>query len=614
MNETPNLHLPYLLAAQAQKHVTHNEAIRALDCVVQLSVLDRNLAAPPVAPSDGDRYIVDSSPTGDWAGRAGSIAAFQDGTWLFYVPREGWIAWVADEDALVAFDGSAWTGFSGGGGGGGVTDHGALTGLADDDHPHYLNEARGDARYAPVNPAVFGINATADATNRIAVASAASLFNHAGGGHQVKINKNAPAETASVLFQTGFSGRAEFGTAGNDDFHVKVSADGVAWNEAIVIDRATGACAFPNTSLGGGSGGGAPVTADYLVRTANAGLSSERVVADSDSVVADWSVGGAVRFDVPGYAGLRSSFAYTSMQLAKVLNAAHFPSADAIADHFDDLSYVDTGGAANLDSATAGILKPAGSMTTQTLLTPASTSGVGGYTVIDRVHQLTAGDVINEIGIYSTTPRSGAKGKIVKRNGTSNYDIVAETAAFDHTGSGWEFSPLTSSCAVPGTGTYYAGSYIPTGSGVDVSANIARAYIAGDPTGTGVGGWSENTNTCMPVALKKNSAFASLAVPSTALPFAAEPAVMSGRLLVREVASVVPNTDFFMEFSRDNGATWATATLSLARSIPDPQGTLRLYDTGEVDVTGQTYAAPRYRIRTANAKNLEIHAVFVEGA
>lgn len=33
------------------------------------------------------------------------------------------------------------------GGGGGVTDHGALTGLADDDHTQYHNDARGDSRY-----------------------------------------------------------------------------------------------------------------------------------------------------------------------------------------------------------------------------------------------------------------------------------------------------------------------------------------------------------------------------------------------------------------------------------------------------------------------------------
>jgi hypothetical protein len=33
----------------------------------------------------------------------------------------------------------------------GVTDHGALTGLDDDDHPQYHTDARGDLRYAPIN-------------------------------------------------------------------------------------------------------------------------------------------------------------------------------------------------------------------------------------------------------------------------------------------------------------------------------------------------------------------------------------------------------------------------------------------------------------------------------
>jgi hypothetical protein len=37
-----------------------------------------------------------------------------------------------------------------GGGGGGTSDHGALTGLSDDDHPQYLTQARGDARYAAI--------------------------------------------------------------------------------------------------------------------------------------------------------------------------------------------------------------------------------------------------------------------------------------------------------------------------------------------------------------------------------------------------------------------------------------------------------------------------------
>ena len=47
---TTHLLLPYILAAQAQKHVTHNEALRLLDGLVQLSVLDRDLTAPPGSP------------------------------------------------------------------------------------------------------------------------------------------------------------------------------------------------------------------------------------------------------------------------------------------------------------------------------------------------------------------------------------------------------------------------------------------------------------------------------------------------------------------------------------------------------------------------------------
>jgi hypothetical protein len=45
-----------------------------------------------------------------------------------------------------------------------------------------------------------------------------------------------------------------------------------------------------------GGGGGAPDTADYLVKTANAGLSAERVVTDSTSITANWSTAGQVAF------------------------------------------------------------------------------------------------------------------------------------------------------------------------------------------------------------------------------------------------------------------------------------------------------------------------------
>jgi hypothetical protein len=169
------------------------------------------------------------------------VAAWQDDAWMFYVPLEGWLAWVADEDVLVAWDGSVWATAGGGGGAG------AFTALADT--PADYTGAAG--KMAVVNPGesavefadqvpLVGVNATADASNRLAVSSEASLFNHDGAGHQHKINKNAEGDTASILFQTGFSGRAEFGTTGDDDWHVKVSPDGSIWHEAIVVDKDTG--------------------------------------------------------------------------------------------------------------------------------------------------------------------------------------------------------------------------------------------------------------------------------------------------------------------------------------------------------------------------------------
>jgi len=237
MTDTPNLALPYILAAQSQKHVTHNEAIRALDCVVQLSVASRTLTAPPGSPAEGSRYVVAAAATGDWTGQSGKIAAFQDGAWAFHAPNEGWIAWVAAESLAIVYTASAWALLPANGL---VTDHGMLSGLGDDDHAQYHTDARGDARYTPLDPAMLGINATADTTNRLALQSAASLFDNVGNGHQQKINKHAAGDTASQLYQTNYSGRAEIGLTGDDDFHFKVSANGSTWTEAFKIDKSSG--------------------------------------------------------------------------------------------------------------------------------------------------------------------------------------------------------------------------------------------------------------------------------------------------------------------------------------------------------------------------------------
>jgi len=109
VDTTANLLLPFIQAAQAQKHVTHNEALRLLDGLTQISVLDRDLAAPPGNPAEGARYIVASGATGLWAGWNGDVAFYASGAWLRLPARTGWMVWVQDEARVVVRIGSVWT-------------------------------------------------------------------------------------------------------------------------------------------------------------------------------------------------------------------------------------------------------------------------------------------------------------------------------------------------------------------------------------------------------------------------------------------------------------------------------------------------------------------------
>ena len=213
------LGLPLIQPAQAQKHVTHNEALRLLDVLVQLVVATRDMPAPPASPVEGECHIVGPGATGPWAGRSGAVAVATSGQWQFLAAKPGWRAHVLAEGATVTYLAGSW-------------------------------QASG-----AVSAPRFGINATADTTNRLTVSSAATLLTHAGAGHQVKINKAAVGDTASLLFQTNFSGRAEMGLAGNDGFGVKVSADGATWFTALAVDPANGRVTLPNAETGSNANG-----------------------------------------------------------------------------------------------------------------------------------------------------------------------------------------------------------------------------------------------------------------------------------------------------------------------------------------------------------------------
>ena len=205
MDFSAKLTLPYILPNQAQKHVTLNESLRRLDALVQISVISMTETEPPADPSEGDRYVVAEGGTGDWDRADGQLAAFQDGAWELYPPQTGWLAWDEAETALAIYDGEDW------------------------------------AALGPTSQLeTLGINATADVYNRLILSANASLFDHDGAGHQLKVNKANETDTGSLVFQTGYQGHAEMGLVGNNNFNVKVSPDGQSFLNAILIRNDTG--------------------------------------------------------------------------------------------------------------------------------------------------------------------------------------------------------------------------------------------------------------------------------------------------------------------------------------------------------------------------------------
>ena len=218
MSTTPHLALPLLAAAQAQKHVTHNEALAVIDALLHLSVKERDRNNPPVSPLEGDRYLVGDAGIGAFAGHAGEIALFNLGLWRFFVPKAGWRAHVEADDASLVFNGTVWRD------------------LASD-----------VAEFERL-----GIGTAPDSGNPLAAKLNTTLFTAKGrdeggtGDLRFVLNKEATGNVLSQLYQSGYSGRAETGLVGNDDFGIRVSPDGSQWHEALRIESATGMVSFPS--------------------------------------------------------------------------------------------------------------------------------------------------------------------------------------------------------------------------------------------------------------------------------------------------------------------------------------------------------------------------------
>lgn len=213
-DKSPRHGLPYIMPSQAQKHVTHNEALRHLDVLSNLELNARDENTPPSDPAEGDCYGLGSSPVGVWVHKAGQIALFSENAWFFSQPFAGLRGFDKATSEFIRYTDTGWEV---------ITDQTDTT-------------------------EIFGINTSADPVNRLAVKSDAALLSHddvtpGTGDIRLTINKASATNTASMIFQTGFSGRAEFGLTGEDAWHVKVSPDGQTWTDTLRADPTDGTLA-----------------------------------------------------------------------------------------------------------------------------------------------------------------------------------------------------------------------------------------------------------------------------------------------------------------------------------------------------------------------------------
>jgi len=108
MSETFKFKLPLLQAAQAQKHVTVNEALVRLDAAAQMRLVTISNPVPPMAALEGEAYGVPVGAVNAWDGHIGEIAVAANGGWVFLKPAVGWSAWIESQSYQAVFDGADW--------------------------------------------------------------------------------------------------------------------------------------------------------------------------------------------------------------------------------------------------------------------------------------------------------------------------------------------------------------------------------------------------------------------------------------------------------------------------------------------------------------------------
>lgn len=106
--QTARLALPLIAAGQAQKELSHNEALVLVDAALGAAAESAGINEPPSSPLEGQCWIVGNAPTGAWEGQGRALAIWTAGGWRFITATPGLSVWVEDRQLWAVYQGTEW--------------------------------------------------------------------------------------------------------------------------------------------------------------------------------------------------------------------------------------------------------------------------------------------------------------------------------------------------------------------------------------------------------------------------------------------------------------------------------------------------------------------------
>lgn len=107
MSNSPRLGIPYLVESQAQKEVTHNEAINMIELLVH-PISESVLSTPPANPIEGALYLIGLGATGEWEGKDNYITEYISGSWKYCPPVDGMRIWDKNTGQALFYKAGSW--------------------------------------------------------------------------------------------------------------------------------------------------------------------------------------------------------------------------------------------------------------------------------------------------------------------------------------------------------------------------------------------------------------------------------------------------------------------------------------------------------------------------